>query len=122
MSNLKLDNIVYPFGDFYIFWLIQIVILLFFIVGFYKDVSTRKKRKPFSIKRGEKTLSLVRKLTTIFITAIIITIFNISSVAEEYNIIIFLIDVFMIVYMGLFSPFYRNKIIHLNNKIEKLEE
>jgi hypothetical protein len=109
-------------SDFYIFWAIQIIIFTFFMFGFCKDLSTRKKRRVVSIKRVEKTLSLVRRVTTFFIAVIVVTIISFSEVVKGYKIIIFLSNILMIIYMGLLSPFYRNKIIHINSKIDKIEE
>ncbi len=117
-----MDILSYIISDHIMFPLIESVIAFVFLFTIYKQtmIKIRPKGIPYSIKRGEKGWS--RLLASYGISIILVEIIVSSNLIPNHKVIIGLLNVGVLIYLNLFSPYFRNKLIGWSSKIMDKEE
>ena len=114
------------FQDFYVFWFLQICLLL--VLVYSVTIPSLKSNKnsglTITLTRGPESQLYLYYSASFFVGAVIVTIFSITDVGKGYKIFIFLLDIFVVLYLSLWNSWFRNKIIgwvnEFKTRIEKL--
>jgi len=111
-------------GDVVWFSLLELAILIVFLLAIFKDMVAKARiGRPglhASVKRGEKGLSILLSFWALSI--IIIEIIVSSEAIANHKIVIGLVNVIILVYLNLFSAYFKNKIIGWWIKLQGLRE
>jgi len=106
-----MDVFLYIFSDKIMFFLVESIIGIVFLFTIYKQVMIRimPKGMPLSVTRGEKSWSVL--LASYGISIILVEIIVSSDLIHNHKVIIGLLNVGILVYLNIFSPYFRNKLI-----------
>jgi hypothetical protein len=115
---------LFLFGDVVWLSLLELVILAVFLLAVFKDRAAKARiGRPglhASVKRGEKGWSILLSFWAISI--IIIEIIVSSEAIASHRVVIGLVNVAVLLYLNLFSAYFKNKIVGWWIKLQGLRE
>lgn len=118
-----MDTISLYFGDSVIFSLLQILILLLFAYAFVKDKGWLKKKGSIDavVKRGEQSWSYF-PIAFGILSVVIIEVIGITDTLGNYQAILIIINLLILLYLCFFSGWFRNKLVGFFSRSRQMEE
>ncbi len=114
-----MDVFLYLFSDHVWLPLLEFLVVAFFIRAILHDLGAiLKPSNPLAeVKRGEKSWAILLAFWAIAI--IILEIIISSDLIAEHRVIIGLLNFVVLVYLNLFSGYFKNRIIGWASRIQK---
>lgn len=117
-----MNQVMYVLSDSILFWLMEAVIFIIFILTICKDKCAKRKigGTRATVIRGEKSSS--RLFISWGMLIIVVGITNSTNITVNYKVLASILNIAFISYLCFFSSYFRNKIIGWASRIEKFEE
>ncbi len=112
-----MDTLSFLFSDYIWFWILEIFIAIVFIrsVIYYVSARRRKGGTGAQVARGEKSWGVI--FTFWGISIILVEIIISSDLISDHRVIIGLMNVAVLFYLIIVSPYFKNKIIGWHMKL-----
>ena len=117
-----MDTFRYLFSDIVWLPLLEFVIVVILIWAIYQDVLAHRRvgGTGASVKRGEKSWSILLSFWALSI--IIIEIIISSNLIPNHKVTVGLLNAGALIYLNLFSGYFKNKIIGWSIKLQNRED
>jgi len=117
-----MNIILYIFSDNVWLPLLELLIVLVFLRAIIYDIIALKcpGNPSKKVTRGEKGWGIL--LSFWALTIIIVEIIISSELIRDYKVIVGLVNLAILIYLNLFSSYFRNKIIGWTSWLQKIEE
>lgn len=119
-----MTKIIFYFSDFFMFWIVQLLLMLatIFLFGLDKFHQHRagKGNLTATVIRGEKSMAIYYAIYG-SVNGLIVALTLSVKAAEDYIVIISIIDTACCFYIFVLNQFMRNKIVKLTGDLTKVE-
>jgi hypothetical protein len=117
-----METFLFIFSDQIWLLLLEFCIAFIFLFTLFKQIyiKVRPRGIPSSVKRGEQSWKILLSFWALSI--ILIEIIISSELILNHKVIVGLLNLGVLIYLNLFSPYFRNKIIGWAAKLKNMEE
>lgn len=100
-----------------IVFFLQFIILLLFIYALFKDFLSRNSGR--KVKRGKIASKIFSNFVFISISLVLFAIITLMEWGKEYKVGLFIINSLIIIYLGFYNAWFKNKLVGIIIKFEE---